>query len=98
MQTKLSKQPLRRKWWEYKQVRWAPAVLERSGIGSADRLGKLGIAGIVDLPGVGENYQGSQSVLIHSACLVELSIFIDHLLLSPSCSYFAGPVSGRVNL
>ena len=36
----------------------SPAILERSGIGSAERLKKLGIPQIVDLPGVGENYQG----------------------------------------
>ncbi|KJA13768.1 GMC oxidoreductase [Hypholoma sublateritium FD-334 SS-4] len=35
----------------------SPAVLERSGIGAADRLEKLRIPVIVDLPGVGENYQ-----------------------------------------
>lgn len=35
-----------------------PAILERSGIGSGDLHKKLGIQTIVDLPGVGENYQG----------------------------------------
>ena len=41
-----------------------PAILERSGIGAADMLGKLGVECIADLPGVGENYQdhlGTQS-------------------------------------
>lgn len=36
----------------------SPAILERSGIGAAERLKKIGIPQIVDLPGVGENYQG----------------------------------------
>ena len=36
----------------------SPAILERSGIGAAERLKKMGIPQIVDLPGVGENYQG----------------------------------------
>ena len=49
----------------------SPAVLERSGIGAADRLERLGIPVIVDLPGVGENYQGLQRALIYSAYLVE---------------------------
>lgn len=39
-----------------------PAILERSGIGTADLLEKLGIECIVDLPGVGENYQGHVGV------------------------------------
>ncbi len=37
----------------------SPAVLERSGIGAADLLERLGIPIVLDLPGVGENYQGS---------------------------------------
>ncbi|KAL1753176.1 alcohol oxidase-like protein, partial [Schizophyllum commune] len=35
----------------------SPAILERSGIGSATLLEKLGVPVKVDLPGVGENYQ-----------------------------------------
>lgn len=36
----------------------SPAILERSGIGAKARLEKFGIETVVDLPGVGENYQG----------------------------------------
>jgi alcohol oxidase len=36
----------------------SPGVLERSGIGAQETLEKIGIAVKVDLPGVGENYQG----------------------------------------
>ena len=36
----------------------SPSILERSGIGSSSILKKYGIPVIVDLPGVGENYQG----------------------------------------
>ena len=36
----------------------SPSILERSGIGSSSILKKHGIPVIVDLPGVGENYQG----------------------------------------
>lgn len=42
----------------------SPAILERSGIGARDLLEKLGINAIVDLPGVGESYQG-ETTLFH---------------------------------
>ncbi|OSX63205.1 hypothetical protein POSPLADRAFT_1045608 [Postia placenta MAD-698-R-SB12] len=35
----------------------SPVILERSGIGGAERLEKLGVDMVADLPGVGENYQ-----------------------------------------
>ena len=35
----------------------SPALLERSGVGSAERLQRLGVAPVADLPGVGENLQ-----------------------------------------
>ncbi|TFY62250.1 hypothetical protein EVJ58_g3976 [Rhodofomes roseus] len=35
----------------------SPAILERSGVGDRKRLQSLGIDVVVDLPGVGENYQ-----------------------------------------
>lgn len=37
-----------------------PALLERSGVGNADILKRVGIEPVVDLPGVGENYQDHQ--------------------------------------
>ena len=37
----------------------SPAILERSGIGRGDVLAKHNIEQIVDLPGVGENYNGA---------------------------------------
>ena len=37
----------------------SPAILERSGIGSSTILEKFGIKQVVDLPGVGERYQGN---------------------------------------
>jgi alcohol oxidase len=36
----------------------SPAILERSGIGAKAVLEKYGVEQLVDLPGVGENYQG----------------------------------------
>jgi alcohol oxidase len=41
----------------------SPAILERSGIGGKDILDKAGVQQIVDLPGVGEHYQGAQLLL-----------------------------------
>ncbi|KAG9316088.1 GMC oxidoreductase-domain-containing protein [Chiua virens] len=42
----------------------SPSILERSGIGSSSILQKYGIPVVVDLPGVGENYQDhTKSVL-----------------------------------
>ncbi|KAI0091331.1 hypothetical protein BDY19DRAFT_991896 [Irpex rosettiformis] len=42
----------------------SPAILERSGIGAKKVLEKSGIEQIVDLPGVGENYQDHQALFI----------------------------------
>lgn len=36
----------------------SPQVLERSGIGAKSVLDKAGVTQLVDLPGVGENFQG----------------------------------------
>lgn len=41
----------------------SPALLERSGIGSETLVRSLGITPTVDLPGVGENYQGHHILL-----------------------------------
>ncbi|KAF4617514.1 hypothetical protein D9613_005759 [Agrocybe pediades] len=41
----------------------SPAILERSGVGSAEVLKKNGITQLVDLPGVGENYQDHNLVI-----------------------------------
>ncbi|GJE92907.1 GMC oxidoreductase [Phanerochaete sordida] len=40
----------------------SPVILERSGIGAKDILAKAGIEQLVDLPGVGENYQDHQVI------------------------------------
>jgi alcohol oxidase len=36
----------------------SPGILERSGIGAKDVLERVGVRQRIDLPGVGENYQG----------------------------------------
>ncbi|KAI0643099.1 alcohol oxidase-like protein [Trametes meyenii] len=41
----------------------SPAILERSGVGSSDLLKNFGINMLVDLPGVGQNYQDHQLIL-----------------------------------
>ena len=39
----------------------SPTILERSGIGAKAVLDKCGVEQLVDLPGVGENYQGHRT-------------------------------------
>jgi alcohol oxidase len=39
----------------------SPAILERSGIGAKEVLDRVGVKQRVDLPGVGDNYQGYSS-------------------------------------
>lgn len=46
-----------------------PLVLQRSGIGSADRLAALGIAPVADLPGVGQNLTDHAVVPMWSAAV-----------------------------
>jgi len=41
----------------------SPTILERSGIGAEAVLGRCGIEQLVNLPGVGENYQGLLSAI-----------------------------------
>ncbi|PCH43102.1 GMC oxidoreductase [Wolfiporia cocos MD-104 SS10] len=50
----------------------SPSILERSGIGAASLLQGLGISTLVDLPGVGENYQDHQGLA--SPYLVDESV------------------------
>ena len=41
----------------------SPGILERSGIGAKDVLDRAGVEQIVDLPGVGEHFQGDTIVI-----------------------------------
>lgn len=50
----------------------SPGILERSGIGAKSVLEKAGVEQIVDLPGVGENYQGTLVPILLSVCLCVL--------------------------
>jgi choline dehydrogenase-like flavoprotein len=61
----------------------SPAILERSGIGSNAVLSKLGIQVLVDLPGVGENYNGSSFELKRQARELKYSFFSDHQVCGP---------------
>jgi len=54
----------------------SPAILLRSGIGAADRLGELDVASVVDLPGVGAN------LIDHPLVAVDL----------PSSAGYSGPL------
>ncbi|KAI0643101.1 alcohol oxidase-like protein [Trametes meyenii] len=42
----------------------SPAILERSGIGSSSVLDKFGIQPLVNLPGVGQNYQADHQLVL----------------------------------
>ena len=43
----------------------SPGILERSGIGAKDVLERVGVKQHIDLPGVGENYQGFPCIFHH---------------------------------
>ncbi|KAF9036276.1 alcohol oxidase-like protein [Panaeolus papilionaceus] len=67
----------------------SPAILERSGIGSAKVLQPLGVPQIVDLPGVGENYMGM--VILGFKVSANFNLFyeiVDHVT---SFSAYLGP-------
>jgi len=46
----------------------SPGILERSGIGAKDVLESVGVEQRVDLPGVGENYQGPMRECFQQQC------------------------------
>ena len=52
----------------------SPQLLQLSGIGNADKLKKLGIEIVQDLPGVGENMQDHLEVYIQYACKKPVSM------------------------
>jgi choline dehydrogenase len=51
-----------------------PQLLQLSGVGNADELGRLGISGTADLPGVGENMQDHLEVYIQYGCKLPVSV------------------------
>lgn len=58
----------------------SPGILERSGVGAAEVLAKNGVRKIVDLPGVGEAYQGESNGVLYFVdyeC-IDLTCIIDH--------------------
>lgn len=57
----------------------SPTILERSGVGSKEVLDKNGITQIVDLPGVGEHYNGYYT---HTFGGSRTNIFLDHIFSS----------------
>ncbi|CAE6427618.1 unnamed protein product [Rhizoctonia solani] len=54
-----------------------PIVLQRSGVGEATRLSKLGVDVVVDLPGVGANYED------HSSCMIPYHVPDDLETIDP---------------
>jgi choline dehydrogenase len=51
-----------------------PQLLQLSGVGNADELGRLGIAVTADLPGVGENLQDHLEVYVQYGCKLPVSV------------------------
>jgi choline dehydrogenase-like flavoprotein len=56
----------------------SPGILERSGIGAKAILDKSGVEQVVDLPGVGENYQGMSDLTTSDAWSHLLTLKADH--------------------
>jgi choline dehydrogenase len=52
----------------------SPQLLQISGVGAAEHLGKLGIEVVTDLPGVGENLQDHLEVYIQYGCKQPVSM------------------------
>jgi alcohol oxidase len=57
----------------------SPGILERSGIGAKDVLERVGVKQRVDLPGVGENYQGTSTIS-------DVSTLLDVCIIRPQYS------------
>lgn len=74
----------------------SPLILERSGIGRKDVLDKAGIPVISELPGVGENYQGTLLLFqVGSPSLTAARHFIDHpFYVAP---YIADPATTTID-
>ncbi|MBI9073970.1 MAG: choline dehydrogenase [Desulfatibacillum sp.] len=53
----------------------SPQLLQLSGIGNSEELGKMGIKTVHDLPGVGENLQDHLEVYVQYACKKPVSMF-----------------------
>ena len=52
----------------------SPQLLQLSGVGDADELGRLGIEPVQHLPGVGENLQDHLEVYVQHACTKPVSV------------------------
>jgi choline dehydrogenase len=52
----------------------SPQLLQLSGIGNASELAELGIAGVADLPGVGENLQDHLEVYVQCASKLPVTV------------------------
>lgn len=62
----------------------SPGILERSGIGAKGVLDSVGVKQRVDLPGVGENYQGPVRDCYHRQCIfLTLYIYRSQHLIYP---------------
>jgi len=53
----------------------SPQLLMHSGVGNADTLGKLGIAPVADVPGVGESLQDHVETYVQHACTQPITLY-----------------------
>ena len=56
----------------------SPGILERSGIGAKDVLERVGVKQRIDLPGVGENYQGFPLKYLSRTLVSDVLVCADH--------------------
>ena len=63
----------------------SPLILERSGIGASSVLEKFGVEQVVDLPGVGERYQGEDMVCNLALVHILKWFCVDHQVIVPVC-------------
>ncbi len=72
----------------------SPAILMRSGIGSAQELDALGIAPVVDLPGVGQNLSDHPTVGLHLSLRAEAQAGNAHARRTNCCVRYTSGLAG----
>ncbi len=73
---------------------YSPAILMRSGIGPAQKLQSLGIAAVVDLPGVGENVLDHPAVGLHLSLRPEAQAGSAHARRTNCCLRYTSGLAG----
>jgi choline dehydrogenase-like flavoprotein len=71
----------------------SPQVLQLSGIGLKKLLSSLGIETVVDLPGVGRNFQDQPTLYMQYSCKEHMSPTSCQAMLSPDRQQLSFPVA-----